>query len=104
MSNMSNWIYLFIVTVRTVTVGHKMLANGHKTVAEGWDLFKEAVEEAGPRDLPQLLWQFKGKMMLMLMPTPPPPSLMEVGQGKGQLYHCNPQLKNSQVPQVVRNL
>ena len=83
MSNMSNRMYFFIVAVRTAMVGHKMLANGHKTVAEGWDLFEKVVEEAGPGDLPQLLCLLKGKMMLTLMlreTSPPPPSPMDVGQ------------------------
>ena len=61
-------MYFFVVAVRTVVVGHQMVANGHNTVAKSWKLFEEAVEEAGPRDLPQLLWQLKGKMMLT---TPP---------------------------------
>ena len=34
------------VAVRQVAASHKMVAQGHTTVAEGWNLFKEAVEEA----------------------------------------------------------
>ena len=32
--------------------GYSMIAEGHKTVAEGWRMFKEAVDESMPRDLP----------------------------------------------------
>ena len=77
-------MYLFIVAVRTVVVGHQMVADGHNTVAQEWKLFEEAVEEAGPGELPQLLQQLKRKMMLTI---PPPSSPMEVGQqqqGEGQ--------------------
>ena len=49
-----------LVAVRKVAASHKMVVQGHTTVAEGWDLF-EAVEEAGPGDLPNLLHQLKGK-------------------------------------------
>ena len=71
-------IYFFIVMVRTVVAGHQMVADGHKTFAQGWQLFEEVVEEAESGDFPQLLWQLKRKMMPT---TPPPPlSLMEVGQ------------------------
>ena len=38
-------------------------------IAEGWDMFEEAVEEAGTGDLPQLLRLLRG----MMTPTPPPP-------------------------------
>ena len=70
-----------LVAVRKVAAGHKMVAQGHATVVEGWELFKEAVEEAVLGDLPNLLWQLKGKMTPMQMPTPPPQALtMEVGE------------------------
>ena len=52
-----------------------MITDGHKTVANGWRLFEEAVDESIPRDLPQLLWQLKEKMTLM-----PPPLSMDLGQ------------------------
>ena len=39
MLNMSNWMYLFIIVVRTVAEGHQMVADGHNTVAQGWKLF-----------------------------------------------------------------
>ena len=38
-------------------------------IAEGWEMFEEAVEAAGTGDLPQLLRSLRG----MTMPTPPPP-------------------------------
>ena len=58
-----------------------MVAEGHSTVVEGWKLFKEAVEETGPGDLPQLLCQLKGKTMLTeTIPSPLPASPMEVGE------------------------
>ena len=38
----------FIPAVRTVAVGHRM-------IVDGWGMFKEAVNEAGAGDLPQLL-------------------------------------------------
>ena len=40
-----------------------MDAQGYSTVVEGWELFGEAVEEAGSGDLPNLLCQLKGKTM-----------------------------------------
>ena len=60
--------------------GHRMMAEGNSTVAEGWKLFEEAVEEAGPGDLPQLLWQLKGKATLTVTTPPAPPSPIEVGE------------------------
>ena len=49
MSNMSNSLpYLIFLAVRTVAAGHRM-------IAEGWEMFEEAVEAAGTGDLPQLL-------------------------------------------------
>ena len=38
-------------------------------IAEGWEMFEEAVMAAGTGDLPQLLRSLRG----MTMPTPPPP-------------------------------
>ena len=52
-----------------------MILEGHKTVAEGWRMFEEAVNESMPGDLPQLLRQLKEKTT----PTPPP-SPMDNGQ------------------------
>ena len=65
----------FVLAVRKVAAGHTMISEGHKTVAEGWRMFEEAVNKSMPRDLPQLLWQLKEKTMPM-----PPPSLMDIGQ------------------------
>ena len=62
-----------------------MIMEGHKTVAEGWRMFKEAVDESMPRDLPQLLRQLKEKTM----PTPPP-SPMDIGQATGQTQPVPP--------------
>ena len=38
-----------------MAAGHQTVAKGYSTMAQGWKLFEEAVEEAGPGDLPQLL-------------------------------------------------
>ena len=62
MSNMSNSVP-YLLAVRTVAAGHRM-------IAEGWKMFKEAVEAAGTGDLPQLLRSLRG--MTMLTPPPPP--------------------------------
>ena len=65
MSNMSNSLpYLIFLAVRTVAAGHRM-------IAEGWEMFEEAVEAAGTGDLPQLLRSLRGMTTL----TPPPPPL-----------------------------
>ena len=71
-------VFVF-VAVRAVAAGHQMIAEGHRTVAKGWALFKEVVEEGSPGDLPQLLRQLKGKTM------PPPSSPMDVSQGEPRL-------------------
>ena len=63
MSNMSNSMTFLFVAVRKVAASHKMVAQGHTTVAEGWELFEEAVEETDPVDLPNLLHQLKGKQL-----------------------------------------
>ena len=47
--------------VRTVAAGYRMVANG-------WALFKEAIEGAGEGDLPQLLHHLRG----VTTPTLPP--------------------------------
>ena len=57
---MSNMIFL-VVAVRKVAASHKLVTQGHTAVVEGWQLFEEAVEQAGPGDLPNLLWQLKGR-------------------------------------------
>ena len=72
-------IIFFIVAVRKVAVDHKLVTQGNAAVAEGWQLFEEAVEDAGPGDLPNLLRQLKGKTMPTQMPPPQQPSPMEVG-------------------------
>ena len=61
-------------------MGHKMVAQGRTTVVEGWELFEEAVEEAGPGDLPNLLCQLKGRTTPTETPPPLPASPMEVGE------------------------
>ena len=68
-----------LVAVRKVAASHKMVAEGHTTVAEGWELYEKAVEEAGPSNLPNLLCQFKGKTTPMQTPPLPQASPMEVG-------------------------
>ena len=62
-----------------MAAGHKLVAQGYAAVVEGWQLFEEAVEEAGPSDLPNLLRQLKGKTTPTQMPPPPHSSPMEVG-------------------------
>ena len=44
-----------LLAVRSVAAGHQMIVEGHKAVAEGWRIFKEAVDGVGVGDLPQLL-------------------------------------------------
>ena len=56
--------FIFVSAVRTLAARHKM-------IAEGWQLFDEAVEDAGAGDLPQLLRSIKG-MTTPQPPTPPP--------------------------------
>ena len=93
-SNVLNLILFFFVVVRKVAAGHQMIAKGHSTVAQGWQLFKEAVEETGPGDLPQFLGQLKGKMTLTAMEAgqqqqerevmpPPSPSPVKKEPGSG---------------------
>ena len=65
--------------MRKVASGHSMIVEGYKTVAEGWRMFEEAVDESMHGDLPQLLRQLKEKMM----PTPPL-SPMDIGQATQQ--------------------
>ena len=80
MSNISNSMTFLFVAVRKVAACHKMVAQGHATVMEGWELFEEAVEEAGPGDLPNLLHQLKGKTTNTDDTTPTSITLMEVGE------------------------
>ena len=68
-----------VVVVRKVAASHNLVTQGHTAVAEGWQLFEEAVEETGPSDLPNLLWQLKGKTIPTQMPPPPQSLPMEVG-------------------------
>ena len=49
----------FILAIRTVAAGHRM-------IADGWGMFEEAITEAGAGDLPQLLRSVRS------MTTPPP--------------------------------
>ena len=58
--------------------GHKLVTQGHAAVVEGWQLFEEAVGDAGPSDLPNLLRQLKGKTTPTQMPPPQQPLPMEV--------------------------
>ena len=41
--------------------GDSMISEGHKTAAEGWRMFEEAVDESMHGDLPQILRQLKEK-------------------------------------------
>ena len=59
-------------------------------VAEGWKLFEEAVEEAGPGDLPNLLHQLKGKRTPMQTPPPPQALPMEVWEKTTMLPPASP--------------
>ena len=55
-------------TILIFLAAFRMIAEGHRMVAQGWTLFKEAIESAGPGDLQQILCHLKG----VTMPTPPP--------------------------------
>ena len=79
-----------LVAVRKVAASHKMVTQGHAAVAEGWQLFEEAVEEAGPGDLPNLLRQLKGKTTPTQMPPPQQSSPMEVGDKTTMLPSASP--------------
>ena len=69
MSKMSDSkIVTLFLSVRKVAAGHRLVANG-------WALFKEAIEGAGEGDLPQLLHHLRGVMTPML-----PPQTMDVPQ------------------------
>ena len=68
MSAMSNLLHYVLSAVRAVAADHQILAEGHCTVAEAWAMFEQACEEAGPRDLSQLLGSLKGKFMLTPLP------------------------------------
>ena len=72
MANMSNSLPdLIFLAVRTVAAGHRM-------ITEGWEMFKEAVEEAGTGDLPQLLRSLSWMTMLTPPPPPTPPPAVSV--------------------------
>ena len=55
----------FILAIRTVAAGHRM-------IADGWGMFEEVVTEAGAGDLPQLLRSVRS--MTTLPPATPPPA------------------------------
>ena len=95
--------YFLFVAVRKVVAGYKMVAKGHSTVAEWWQLFEGAVEEAGPGDLPNLLRQLKGKTT-PTETTPSPQALpMEVGEKTPMLPPPSPVKKEqgSEDPVIV---
>ena len=48
-----------------------MVSRGHKLVADGWAVFEQACEEAGPGELPQLLRSLKGAVTPMGPPATP---------------------------------
>ena len=57
-------ILLFgIVAVRTVAKGHQLVAEGEKLIAEGWNMFEQAVGQAGIGELPQLLRSIRSSLM-----------------------------------------
>ena len=68
-----------------------MILEGHKTVAEGWRMFEEAVNESMPGDLSQLLQQLKEKTM----PMPPhhPWTLAKEVNQANLFQQCHHQLK-----------
>ena len=68
--------YLIFLAVRTVAAGHRM-------IAEGWEMFEEAVEATGTGDLPQLLRSLRG-MTMLTPPTPLPPTPLLAGPVKLQ--------------------
>ena len=63
--------FICVLAVCTVAAGHKM-------VAEGWALFKMAVNQAGAGDLPQLLWSIRTMMTPPPLTTPPPAAPMDI--------------------------
>ena len=73
------------------------LAEGHHTVAEGWAMFEQACDKAGPGDLPQLLRSLKRK----IMPTPTPmPMSMDLGKATPEAPIPPPTSSIKQEPQV----
>lgn len=54
---------IFTVAIRKVAAGHKM-------VAEGWAIFEDAAEDAGPGQLPTLLRQLVSNVTPTATPTP----------------------------------
>ena len=54
-----------------------MLTEGHKNIAEDWEMFEVAVGNARPGDLPQLLRSLKGRTTPM--PPPMPMDVVEAG-------------------------
>ena len=55
-------------TFKTLFLAVRMIAVGHRMVADGWTLFEEAIEGAGEGDPPQLLHHLRGVMTLTLPP------------------------------------
>ena len=77
-----------IPAVRTVAAGHRM-------IADGWGMFKEAVNQAGAGDLPQLLRSIRS------MTTPPPatpPPVLTTPPLQGPLATPPPTLMDVQGP------
>ena len=82
-------------------MGHKLVTQGHAAVAEGWQLFEEAVEDAGPGDLPNLLRQLKGKTTPTQMPPPQQPSPMEVGSMPPPASPIKKEFSSNEDPLIV---
>ena len=81
MSDMSN------STILTLFIAFRMVAEGHRMVAQMWTLFKEAVESAGPGDLLELLRHLKGVTTI----SPPPPPASAPGPAPGPVAMDVPQ-------------
>ena len=75
--------FFLLVAVRKVATGYKLVTQGHAVVAEGWQLFEEAVEEAGPSDLPQPSEATKGEDN----PNPDTTTPTNIGQWKLEICH-----------------
>ena len=82
-------------------MGHKLVTQGNAAVAEGWELFEEAVEDAGPGDLPNLLRQLKRKTTPTQMPPPQQPSPMEVGSMPPPASPIKKEFSSNEDPVIV---
>ena len=62
-----------------------MVSEGNKTIADGWHLFEEACENAGPGDLTQMLRSLKGMSTQTPTSQPSTPSQMDTSKAPTSL-------------------